>query len=230
MELSEPPFSVVPARSRTVRLRSGVAALLLLLFGAAALWVWREPVLTKLGGLLVEETPLAPADLVAVFDNEFPAAATAADLLTKGYAPRILLFKAPAEADEKLLDRLRIQVPIHHELAILVMHRLGVSSEAIVVEPVTELDTHVAVQATARYARMHDVTRVIVVTYRSHTRRTALLLRRALGRSAVVIVRASPDDPFQPKGWWRDRRKSREFVMESIRWINSLLLGDLWRE
>jgi uncharacterized SAM-binding protein YcdF (DUF218 family) len=59
------------------------------------------------------------------------------------------------------------------------------------VEPITEADTNVAVQATARYARSHDVTRVIVITYRSHTRRTALLLRRALGQSAVVIVRAS---------------------------------------
>ena len=230
MEPPEPPVSVVPVRSRTVRLRSGVTALLLLLLGAAALWMWRDPVLTKLGGLLVEETPLAPADLVAVFDNEVPAAATAAALLAEGYAPLILLFKEPPGAADKLLERLGIPGASRHELTILVMHRLGVAAGAIAVEPIAELDTHVAVQATARYARMHDVTRVIVVTYRSHTRRTALLLRRALGRSAVVIVRASPDDPFQAKGWWRDRRKSREFVMESIRWINSLLLGDLWRE
>ena len=220
----------VPSRPRTGRLRSGVVGLLLLLLGAAALWTWREPVLTTLGGLLVEETPPARADLVAVLDNDVLAAATAADLLAKGYAPRILLFKAPAGADEQLLERLRLQVPIRLELALLVMQRLGVASETIVVEPIAELDTNVAVQATARYARGHGVTRVIVVIYRSHTRRTALLLRRALGRSAVVIVRASPDDPFHPEGWWRDRRQSREFVMESIRWINSFLLGDLWRE
>jgi hypothetical protein len=46
----------------------------------------------------------------------------------------------------------------------------------------------------------------------------------------VVIVRASPDDPFHPEGWWRDRHNSREVIMESLRWVNSLLLGDLWRE
>jgi hypothetical protein len=180
--------------------------------------------------LLVEETPTAPADLVAVFDNEVPAAAAAADLLAKGYAPRILLFKPPPGPDEELLDRLRIPVRTGHELAILVLRRSGVAPEAIVVEPVTEIDTSVAVQATAGYARAHHITRVIVITYRSHTRRTALLLRRALGRSAVVIVRASPEDPFRPEGWWRDRRNSRELAMESIRWMNSLLLGDLWRE
>ena len=220
----------VTARPRIVRLRVAVSALLLLLFGAAALWTWREPVLTKLGGLLVEETPPAPADLVAVVDNDVPAAAAAADLLAAGYAPRILLFKAPPAADEKLLDRLRIPVPTRHEVAILVLHRLGVASEAIAVEPVAEADTSLAVQATVRYARTHGATRVIVITHRSHTRRTALLLRRALGPSAVIIVRASPNDPFHPAGWWRDRRQSREVAMESLRWINSVLLGDLWRE
>ena len=234
MEPGKPVYPLVPARSRTVRLGSGAAALLLLLFGAAALWEWREPALTTLGGLLVEETPPAPADLVAVFDNDVPAAATAADLVAKGYAPRILLFKPPPAADEKLLDRLGIPVPTHHELLILVMQRLGVASEAIVVEPVvapaTEMDTSVAVQATARYAQSHDATRVIVITARSHTRRAALLLRRGLSRSAVVIVRAAPDDPFHPEGWWRDRSNSREVIMESVRWINSFLLGDLWRE
>jgi uncharacterized SAM-binding protein YcdF (DUF218 family) len=187
-------------------------------------------VLTKLGGLLIEETPPAAADLVAVLDNEVSATAAAAALLAEGYAPRILLFKAPPAADEKLLDRLHIPVPTRHELAILVLHRLGVASEAIAVEPVAMADTNVAVQATARYARTHGATRVIVITHRSHTRRTALLLRRALGPSAVIIVRAPPDDPFQPEGWWRDRRQSREFSMESLRWINSLLLADLWRE
>jgi hypothetical protein len=230
MEPTEPAYPLDAARFRTLRLRARVIALLLLFAGAAALWAWHEPVLTKLGGLLVQEIRLAPADLVAVFSDEVPAAAAAAELLTAGYAPRILLFKAPPAADEILLNRLRIPVPTRHELAILVLHRFGVASEAIAVEPVTEADTHVVVRATARYARAHDATRVIVITYRSHTRRTAFLLRRALGRSAVVIVRAWPDDPFHPEGWWRDRRNSREFTMESLRWINSLLLGDLWRE
>ena len=230
MEPAEPDHSRVSSRRRASRLRSSVVGILLLLLGAAVLWTWREPVLTKLGGLLVEEAPPAPADLVAVFDNEVLAAATAADLLAKGYAPQILLFKPPAAADEKLLDGLLIRVPTRFELARLVMHRLGVTSEAIIVEPIAELDTNVAVQTTARYAREHGITRVIVVTYRSHSRRAALLLRRALDRSAVVIVRASPDDSFHPERWWRDRRTSREFVMECIRWANSFLLGDPWRE
>jgi uncharacterized SAM-binding protein YcdF (DUF218 family) len=195
----------------------------------AALWIWREPALNELGGLLVEETPLAGADLVVVFgNNEVPAAAVAADIVTKGYAPRILLFRAPLAPDEVLLDRLHIPVPSRHELAVIVMHRMGIAPRDIVVEPITEAGTNNAVQVTARYARSVDASRIIVITYRSHTRRTALLLRHALGRSAVIIVRAAPDDPFHPEGWWRDRSNSREFMMESLRWMNSLVFGDFW--
>jgi len=153
---------------------------------------------------------LAPADLVAVLEDDVTAAAVAATLLAEGYAPRILLFKPPPSPSEEMLERLRIPVPNHHALAMLVLHRLGVTSEAILVEPVTEASTSVAVEATVRYSRTHGITRVIAITHRSHTRRTALLLRRALGPSAVVIVRAPPDDPFQPEGWWRNRRQSRE--------------------
>jgi hypothetical protein len=77
----DPAYPLVHARPRTVRLRFAVLALLLLLFAAVFLWTWNEPILTKLGRRLVEEIPPAPADLVAVLDNDVPAAATAADLL-----------------------------------------------------------------------------------------------------------------------------------------------------
>src|SRR5437867_3708050 len=158
METIVPVYLLVPAKSSKIHLRAGAVVLLLFLFGSAALWIWREPVLTTLGGLLIEETPPARADLVAVFDNEVPAAGAAAALVAAGYAPRILLFKEPPGASEKLLERLGIQSSTRHELMMLVMHRFGVASEAIVVEPLAELDTNVAVQATARYARMHDIT------------------------------------------------------------------------
>src|SRR5437667_181120 len=118
MEPAKPAYLLVSARTRAGRLRSGVIGLLLVLFAAAALWTWREPVLTKLGGLLVEETPLAPADLVAVLENEVTSAAVAATLLAEGYAPRILLFKPPPSASEEMLERLRIPVPNHQALAI----------------------------------------------------------------------------------------------------------------
>jgi len=207
-----------------------VVALLVACLVMATLWIFHEPALNALGRVLVEETPLAPADLVVILgDNEVPAAAAAADILGKGYAPRVLLFQAAPNPGEVWLDRLRILVPARHELAIMVLGRMGVAPGKILVEPIAETGTNAIVRATARYAQSHDAHRIIAITYRSHTRRTAVLLRGALDPSSVIMVRAAPDDPFEPEGWWRERGNSREFLIESMRWVNSFWFGDFWR-
>jgi hypothetical protein len=72
------------------------------------------------------------------------------------------------------------------------------------------------------------MTRLIVVANRSHTRRTARLLRREFADAGAVMVRAAPHDPFQPDAWWRDRKSARELAMEGLRWLNSFVLRDLW--
>ena len=198
--------------------------------GLATLWVFHEPALNALGRLLVEETPLAQADLVVILgDKEVQTAATAADILRKGYAPRVLLFQADPTAGDVWLDRLDIRVPTRHQLAIMVMRRMGVKPGSILVEPITETGTNAEVRAIARYARSHDAHRIIAVTYRSHTRRTAVLLRGALDPSSLIMVRSAPDDAFDPEGWWRERGNSREFLIETMRWVNSFWFGDFWR-
>ena len=230
VDASEAPSALGAARARPFRLRPGLLALIVACFGLSVLWVFHEPVFNRLGRLLVEETPLAQADLVVVLgDNEVSAAATAADILGKGYAPQVLLFQAGPTPGEAWLDRLSIRVPTRHELAIMVMQRMGVNPGNILVEPIAETGTNAVVRATARYARSHDAHRIIAITYRSHTRRTAILLRGALDPSSVIIVRAAPDDPFELQGWWRERGNSREFLIESMRWVNSFWFGDFWR-
>lgn len=204
---------------------------LLAVAGAAVLWLQREPLLGAAGRLVVEEAPPAPAGLVAVLAHgQVLAAAAAAEAVTAGHAPRVLLFAAEPGPEDRLLERLAVPRPPPHELMALVLRRLGVAGDAIVVEPQRTGGTNAAVAAVARYARAHRVDRVLVVTHRSHTRRTAVLLRRALGPGSTVIPRAPAEDPFDPDRWWRDRDSARELVMEALRWFNSLVLRDFWRQ
>jgi uncharacterized SAM-binding protein YcdF (DUF218 family) len=227
---SETASPIAGAGVRAIRVRLGLLALLLPLLGAVV-WFCHEPLLNSLGRFVVEESPLAPSDLVVVLaDNEVPAAAAAADIVRRGYATRILVFKSSPAEKEALLDRLGISVPTRLELAIIVMGRMGIAPGNIVVEPITETGTNGEVRAVARYARSHGASRIIAITYRSHTRRAAVLLRGALGRSSEVIVRATPGDPFEADGWWRDRGSCREFLIEGMRWANSFWFGDFWRD
>lgn len=204
-------------------------ALAVVVVACAGLWIFRAPLLTSMARVLVEEDAWAPADLVAVLsETPLSGVAVAADAVRDGYVKRVLVLATAVRSDAALLRRLQITVLPPDEIAALVLVRLGVPREAIVVEPLPGGGTNVAIRAVARYASDHGAKRVILVAPRSHTRRAAISLRRALGPDAVVIVRASPRDRFEPRGWWQHRDQAREVIAEGLRWLNSLLLGDLW--
>ena len=185
--------------------------------------------LTSVARLLIEEGAWASADLVALLsENQASAAALAADAVRGGYVKRVLVLAGDPRPDDDLLRELGIPVLPPHEIATLVLLKLGVQREEIVVERLPRFGTNAAIRTAARYAKAHGAKRVIVIAPRSHTRRAAILMRRALGKNAVVIARASPHDGFEPRGWWRDRDQAREVMSEGLRWLNSLVLGDLW--
>ncbi len=209
--------------------RRRVVLLVLLVAALAVLVVARRPVLRALGGALVEETPLEAADVAVLAYNSPSAAVTAASAVDAGYAPRVVVFAPPPSVDDRVLERLHIPTRAEHDVAIEVMRRMGVRPSAIALDRSVLTGTNDVVRAITRYARAHGFHRVIVVTYRSHTRRTAILLRHALGRDGRVVVRATSSDPFHPDRWWQDRESAREAVSEGLRWVNSLVLGDLWR-
>jgi uncharacterized SAM-binding protein YcdF (DUF218 family) len=209
-----------------VRRLLGLLVLLGLALGA---WTAREPILTAIGSLVVEETPLRAADVVVfVADNAVLLAAETASIVRAGHAPRVLVLAPPAGPDARILADLGITVPRDDEVAVLVLRRLGVPREAITVLTVRVDGTNAAVRTIARHAAEHRVSRMIVVTHRSHTRRTARLLRRLAPPETVVMARAPADDPYRAEGWWRERGSARELALEGLRWVNSLVLGDLW--
>lgn len=201
---------------------------LALVVGLAALWVARAPLLTSIGGLVVEETPLARADAVVVSANTPGIAAEAGAIVKGGYAPRVLLFPSARAADDDVLAKLGLDRATPHDVALKVLRASGVAPERIVRLPLAPDGTNQAARELIRYARRERITRVIVVTERSHTRRTARLLRRELTAPGAVMVRAAPRDAFRPESWWRDRDSARELAMEGLRWLNAFVLRDLW--
>lgn len=135
-------------------LRPRWIVLALCVLALVTLWVQREPVLSAIGRLVVEEPAPAPAELVVLHSNNpVLAAQEAATLITGGHAPQVLLFRPPPSPEEEIVARLGLPLP-----------------------------------------RPHD------------------------------------HDPFRPERWWQDRDAARELMMESLRWLNSFVLGDFWAE
>jgi len=222
----------VPGRiGRNVEITRLVRALFLaltVLVGFAMLWTQHAVFLTAVGGLVVEESPLAKADIVVILGEPPRLAVEAAALVKNGYAPRVVLFTSAPSADDDVVAGLGVKVPRPHEIAVEVLRASGIATARIELLPHEPEGTNDSAQELARYAKAQRVTRVIAVTYRSRTRRTAYLLRRELARSSTVIVRAAARDPFHPESWWRDRAQARELALEGLRWLNSLLLRDVW--
>jgi len=200
----------------------------MLFVGAVGAWMQGAVVLGALGGLVVEETPLARADVVIVMTNVPRVAAEAAVVVKAGYAPRVVVFPALPRPDDDVLRMLGIDAVLEHDIVVRVLRASGVPAQRIDLLPHAPDGTNEAAREIGRYARTHGMTRVIAITERSHTRRTARLLRRELPEHGVVMVRAAPHDEFDPDTWWQNRGNARELAMEALRWGNSFALRDWW--
>ena len=198
-------------RSRPRRaLRRTILALFLL---AVATTAW----LMYYGGrYLQHEDPLQKSDAIFVLAGtraERPLEAI--DLYKAGHAPIVVLSPGRPEPGELLLRQRGVRFPSEVELERDALVQSGIPSAAVIA-------TSGYVDNTAQEANLlramviaHGWRRVIVVTSKYHTRRSAFAFRRGLeGTGAEVLMRASRYDPSDPARWWRYRSDFRFGISE----------------
>ena len=222
------PADSVPTTARR-RHRFWIVALSVLLLVGVVAWSARRTILTGAGRLLVAEDPLARVDLVVVSSaNPLAGAFEAARLYHDGISATILLMAEPSDAVDDAIEQLGVRRPRGSDTAEVILERSGVPAGAIRIplEPVDGTDTEIT--ELSSFARQQHLESVLFITARSHTRRARWLLRRKLPSDTRPIVRSSRFDTFAPDSWWQARGESREVAMEYLRWVNTILLGDLW--
>jgi uncharacterized SAM-binding protein YcdF (DUF218 family) len=197
----------------------------------AVLWLARTPLLVAIGGALVAEDALAPADVIVVSNaNARAAALEAARLYADGVSRRLVMAEWVHEPVDAEVQRLGVPLLAVTELARAILERSGVPPAAITVLPGAASGTEDEVAAVSAYLRRTDGVRSLLwVGPRTHTARARWLLRDAVPPSVRVAVRSSSRDDFAVDGWWRSRDQSREVMTEYVRWVNSAVLGDAWR-
>ncbi len=215
-----------PARRRG-RTWSRVALVLLLCSVVA--WSARRTILVAAGQALVAEDSLAPVDIIAISSaNSAGGALEAVQLYRNGMTGEILLMPEPNDPVDAAIEQLGIPRLHGGDMAKTILERSGVPDRAIrtASDFVDGTDTEVAV--IAGIARERHPIRVLFITARSHTRRARWLLQRKLPPDAGFLVRSARTDTFAADSWWHSRNASREVAMEYLRWVNTLVLGDLW--
>lgn len=212
-------------RSRAIA-RNAIALALVLV----AAWLTREPLLTAIGGALVAEDALAPADVIFVSSASARVdALEAAELYRQGISPSLVV--AEWATDPLDAELRRIGVP-HLDVTALtraVLEHSGVPAAAITILPGPVAGTEDEVAVAAEYVRTRGVQSVLYLAPRSHSARARWLLRRRLPSSVRLVVRSGRLDPFMLDGWWRSRDDSRDVMSEYLRWLNTALFGDVWR-
>ena len=156
-----------------------------------------------MGQRLIRSEALRRSDAIVVLasmrlERTFEAAA----LYREGWAPSIILMRAPDLVRDRLREQLHIRVPVYLDLQKDVLRQLGVPASAIEASPGLQESTRQEAAAISAIARQRGLRRVIVVTSPYHTARAGGLVDRAAGGSFEVIVHPDRYEPVAPNRWW----------------------------
>ena len=206
------------AREFLVALAATLAAVTVLGF---VVYQLRAPLLTRVGGLLYHEDPLAPADAIAVLSGgRLDRTVEAADLFAAGYAPIVVLIRTPevpiiAELQARGLDvSTTLEVQLDH------LEALGVPRDATTVLQRPVDSTQAEAELIAEWAESRQMGRIIVVTAGFHTSRARFVFDRVLrGRPTEVLVRPSRSSGFDPDTWWQVRSNRRNGLFELEKYV-----------
>ena len=163
------------------------------------------------GRYLQHEDPLQKADAIFVLaGTRLERPLEAVELYKEGFAPVIVLSPGRPEPGERLLRERGVRFPLEVELQRDALVQLGVPVAAIVATAGYVDNTAQEANLLRAMVEANHWKRVIIVTSKYHTRRSAFAFRRGLeGTGAQPLIRASRFDPSDPARWWRNRSDFR---------------------
>jgi uncharacterized SAM-binding protein YcdF (DUF218 family) len=194
--------------------RRWFALSLLLVLAAGATLAFRHA-----GRWLIREDPLAQADAIVVLSGSMPYRAEgAAQIFRLGNAPEVWVSRPENPAPE--LREIGVSFKGEEEYNREVLTHEGVPESAVRILPRTIVDTEEEIEEVTRQMREEGKRSVIIVTSPQHTRRVCSLWRKLAEKNKKLIVRATPNDPFDADHWWRNTRDALSVVREYLGLLN----------
>jgi uncharacterized SAM-binding protein YcdF (DUF218 family) len=178
------------------------------------------------GTYLVVEQPLEKSDAIVVLAGaRVERWLEAVDLYRAGWAPHIVVSRGRMEDAEVRLHAMGIRFPADADLVRDAMIQMKVPPEAILMLPDMLDNTAQEAAATRRLASAAGWVRIIVVTSKYHSRRSAYAFTREFrDQPTRVLVHASSYDPSVPNRWWTSRQDVR-FVTSELQKLVAYHLG-----
>jgi hypothetical protein len=190
------------------------ACLLFLLVLVFSAYIFREPILTAAGRLLVVANPVASSDVIVVaVDARKTGLLDAADLFHHGVAPQVAVFaKPPTILDYEFIKRGATFFDMG-VWSVRTLKAFGVTHVMLIPTEVT--GTEHQGNVLLDWLEQHRFRSVVLVTSPDHSRRVSRVLHRVLkGQSVTLIVRPSRYSKFDPENWWQTRENLKTGIIE----------------
>ena len=189
-----------------------VACLLLVVAGYAGHpWLLRQ-----WGHSLLRSDPLQKADVIVVMSGGYAVRAQeAAALYNEHWGEHLVLTHdlAPPGLAE-LRSKGIIQLPEMIDVNQRVLEGLGVPRVNIWRVEADVDNTEEEVQYLGKFLKEKGARSLIMVTSKTHSRRSCLAFHHYFGNEFQITCRYSRFDPFDPDSWWKSRTGTREFLFE----------------
>jgi uncharacterized SAM-binding protein YcdF (DUF218 family) len=174
----------------------------------------------NLGRWLDREDPLQKATAIAVLSGRMPdRALEAANLYKQGYAPQVWL----SYSLEPATTLQNYSVPFAGEETynrLLLLHQ-GVPDSAIKVLDPPITNTADEMRTFGNALRHQSERKLIIVTSKVHTRRTATLWRLLSSNDGQAIVRGVSGDSFRLDRWWANSSDALDVIREVLGLLNA---------
>ena len=177
-------------------------------------------VFLNLGRWLDREDPLQKAAAIAVLSGKMPdRALEAAKLYQQGYAPQVWLsYSAEPSAT---LQRYDIPFAGEETYDRLLLLKQGVPENAIRILDPPIVNTADEMHTFGLALRGESVHRVILVTSKLHTRRTAALWRLISSKDGEALVHGVSGDAQMVSHWWGRTSSALDVVREVLGLLNT---------
>jgi uncharacterized SAM-binding protein YcdF (DUF218 family) len=171
------------------------------------------------GRWLVVEDPLEKASAIVVLSGRVPMRALeAARLYQSGWAQQVWLTH-PNEPTASLAA-LDIDDPGEDALSARVLQHGGVPPAGIHTLTPAIANTADEIRAISAEAEKQNVSALIIVTTKAHTRRVHALWKKLTNGRTRIIVRTPADDSFDPVRWWHSTTDVLDVVREVLGMFN----------
>jgi uncharacterized SAM-binding protein YcdF (DUF218 family) len=172
------------------------------------------------GFWLVREDPLEKSQAIVVLSGGLPVRAlAAAEIYRAGHAKEVWLTEPlqPAAA----MEELKLPYAGEQEYSRMVLVAKGVPPANIKVLKPKINNTADEMNAVAEMLGSQPGAHVIVVTSKAHTRRVRTIWNQVAKARGRIIVRAAPEDYFEPEHWWRTTNDALTVVREYLGLLNA---------